>query len=117
MGLFKKSDDGDDSNRRALFGRKNKSPAPPANPYAKPIPTNPYTKAKIEAGVAPLRHLSNQLQETNPPPRPQPHPSQPPPVLLQDTHRINMATRADMERIDLAVAVVVPLHVLGATEV
>lgn len=54
MGLFKKSDDGDDSNRRALFGRKNKSPAPPANPYAKPIPTNPYTKAKIEAGVAPL---------------------------------------------------------------
>ena len=54
MGLFKKSDDGDESNRRALFGRKNKSPAPPANPYAKPIPTNPYTKAKIEAGVAPL---------------------------------------------------------------
>lgn len=52
MGLFKKSDDGDDSNRRALFGRKNKSP--PANPYAKPIPTNAYTKAKIEAGVAPL---------------------------------------------------------------
>lgn len=55
MGLFKKSDDGDDSNRRALFGRsKNKSPAPPANPYAKPIPTDPYTKAKIQAGVAPL---------------------------------------------------------------
>ncbi|PYH94176.1 hypothetical protein BO71DRAFT_399056 [Aspergillus ellipticus CBS 707.79] len=56
---FKKSDDdhGDDShNRLALFGSrsKSKSPAPPANPYAKPIPTDPYTKAKINAGVAPL---------------------------------------------------------------
>jgi hypothetical protein len=54
MGLFKKSDD-DDSNRRALFGRKkDKSPAPPSNPYAQPIPVDPYTKAKIGAGVAPL---------------------------------------------------------------
>lgn len=55
MGLFKKSEDGEDSNRKALFGRsKNKSPAPPANPYAKPIPIDPYTKAKITTGVAPL---------------------------------------------------------------
>lgn len=56
MGLFKKSGDGDeDSSRRALFGSrsKSKSPAPPANPYAKPIPTDPYTRAKINAGVAP----------------------------------------------------------------
>ncbi|KAJ5316590.1 hypothetical protein PENANT_c019G10962 [Penicillium antarcticum] len=54
MGLFKKSDD-DDSNRRALFGRKkDKSPAPPSNPYAQPIPVDPYTKAKISNGVAPL---------------------------------------------------------------
>ncbi|PYI34299.1 hypothetical protein BP00DRAFT_390756 [Aspergillus indologenus CBS 114.80] len=54
---FKKSGDEDDSsNRLALFGSrsKSKSPAPPANPYAKPIPTDPYTKAKIQAGVAPL---------------------------------------------------------------
>lgn len=57
MGLFKKSSDGDDdSNRRALFGSrsKSKSPAPPSNPYAQPVPLDPYTKAKINAGVAPL---------------------------------------------------------------
>ena len=54
MGLFKKSVGDDDSNRRALFGKKSKSPQPPANPYAKPIPIDPYTKAKIGAGVAPL---------------------------------------------------------------
>ncbi|KAJ5267513.1 hypothetical protein N7478_010321 [Penicillium angulare] len=58
MGLFKKSDkDGDgDDNRRALFGsrNKNKSPAQNSNPYAQPIPQDPYTKAKINAGVAPM---------------------------------------------------------------
>lgn len=56
MGLFKKSgDDGDDSNRRALFGSrsKNKSPAQVSNPYAQPAHIDPYTKAKIQAGVAP----------------------------------------------------------------
>jgi hypothetical protein len=55
MGLFKKSsDDGDDSNRRALFGSrsKNKSPAQASNPYAQPAHIDPYTKAKIQAGVA-----------------------------------------------------------------
>lgn len=52
---FKKSDGDDDSNRRALFGgRKNKDPAPPSNPYAQAIPVDPYTKAKIGAGVAPM---------------------------------------------------------------
>ena len=56
MGLFKKSDGDDDSSRRALFGsrKKDKSPTPPTNPYAQPIPVDPYTKAKIGAGVAPL---------------------------------------------------------------
>ncbi|KAJ5513645.1 hypothetical protein N7463_003197 [Penicillium fimorum] len=56
MGLFKKSDGDDDSNRRALFGsrKKDKSPPTPSNPYAQPIPIDPYTKAKIGAGVAPL---------------------------------------------------------------
>ncbi|KAJ5083966.1 hypothetical protein NUU61_008545 [Penicillium alfredii] len=53
---FKKSDGDEESGRRALFGSrsKNKSPAPPSNPYAQPIPVDPYTKAKINAGVAPL---------------------------------------------------------------
>ncbi|KAI9375488.1 hypothetical protein BJX61DRAFT_129153 [Aspergillus egyptiacus] len=55
---FKKSSDGgddDSSNRLALFGSrsKSKSPAPSANPYAKPIPADPYTKAKVNAGIAP----------------------------------------------------------------
>ncbi|KAJ5129788.1 uncharacterized protein N7515_005827 [Penicillium bovifimosum] len=56
MGLFKKHDGDEDSSRRALFGRKKeKSPStPPSNPYAQPIPIDPYTKAKIGAGVAPL---------------------------------------------------------------
>ncbi|EKV06444.1 Plasma membrane SNARE protein (Sec9), putative [Penicillium digitatum] len=56
MGLFKKSDGDDDSNRRALFGsrKKDKSPSTTSNPYAQPIPVDPYTKAKINAGVAPL---------------------------------------------------------------
>ncbi|KAJ5168431.1 uncharacterized protein N7482_004025 [Penicillium canariense] len=56
MGLFKKSGDDDgDSNRRALFGSrsKNKSPSPVSNPYAQPAHIDPYTKAKIQAGVMP----------------------------------------------------------------
>lgn len=58
MGRFglKKSDGDDDGNRRALFGSrsKNKSPQPPANPYAQPIPIDAYTKAKVLAGAAPV---------------------------------------------------------------
>jgi protein transport protein SEC9 len=58
---FKDDDDGDDSNRRALFGSRSrdKSPNPRAqaqggNPYAQPTPAaDPYTRAKINAGVAP----------------------------------------------------------------
>lgn len=57
---FKKSKDADaeDSNRRALFGSRSrdKSPNPQAqnsNPYAQPIPVDPYTRAKANAGVAP----------------------------------------------------------------
>ncbi|KAL2830600.1 hypothetical protein BDW59DRAFT_158503 [Aspergillus cavernicola] len=56
FGLKKSSDDGDDDspNRLALFGSrsKNKSPAPSSNPYAKPIPADPYTKAKVNAGIS-----------------------------------------------------------------
>ncbi|RMZ84915.1 hypothetical protein DV738_g25, partial [Chaetothyriales sp. CBS 135597] len=58
MGKFslKKGDGDDDSNRRALFGsrsKQSKSPAPPTdNPYAQPaIPPDPYTRAKMNAGI------------------------------------------------------------------
>lgn len=64
---FKKSGDGgdDDASRRALFGSrsKDKSPAPQGNPYAQQNNSNPYaqpmnnpdpyTKAKMNAGVIP----------------------------------------------------------------
>ncbi|KAJ5665824.1 uncharacterized protein N7477_008272 [Penicillium maclennaniae] len=63
MGRFgiKKSDgDEEDSNRRGLFGsrKKEKSPSSPANayanPYAQPIRTDPYTRAKQGIGAAPI---------------------------------------------------------------
>lgn len=59
MGKFslKKGDGDEDSSRLALFGSKSrsKSPAPPSeNPYAQSaIPPDPYTRAKMSAGVAP----------------------------------------------------------------
>ncbi|KIX01756.1 uncharacterized protein Z518_09483 [Rhinocladiella mackenziei CBS 650.93] len=59
MGKFnlKRGDDEDDSSKLALFGSrsKSKSPAPPSNnPYAQPaIPPDPYTKAKMNAGIMP----------------------------------------------------------------
>lgn len=55
FGLGKKSEGDEDSGRRALFGSrsKNKSPAPPTNnPYAQPTaPPDPYTQAKMNAGI------------------------------------------------------------------
>ncbi|RMZ84514.1 hypothetical protein DV737_g1123, partial [Chaetothyriales sp. CBS 132003] len=57
MGKFslKKGDGDDDSNRLALFGSrsKSKSPARPGeNPYAQAaIPPDPYTRAKMNAGI------------------------------------------------------------------
>ncbi|OCT49330.1 Protein transport protein sec9 [Cladophialophora carrionii] len=60
MGKFslRRGDDDDgDSSRLALFGSrsKSKSPAPPSNnPYAQPtIAPDPYTKAKMNAGILP----------------------------------------------------------------
>lgn len=57
FGLGKKNDADDDSGRRALFGSrsKNKSPALPSNnPYSQPTaPPDPYTQAKINAGILP----------------------------------------------------------------
>ncbi len=59
MGKFslKKGGGDDDSSRLALFGSrsKSKSPAPPSqNPYAQAVPPDPYTRAKMNAGVVPL---------------------------------------------------------------
>ncbi|KAL3479355.1 plasma membrane snare protein [Aspergillus californicus] len=55
FGLKKSSEDGgeDSSNRLALFGSRSKNKSPAPNPYAKPIPADPYTKAKVNAGIAP----------------------------------------------------------------
>jgi len=59
MGKFslKKGDGDEDSSRLALFGSrsKSKSPAPPSqNPYAQPtVPPDPYTQAKMNAGIIP----------------------------------------------------------------
>lgn len=54
LGIGKKKDGDDSSNRRALFGRsKDKSPAPPTNnPYANlPTQADAYNQAKARAGV------------------------------------------------------------------
>jgi protein transport protein SEC9 len=55
FGLGKKGDGDGDSGRTALFGSrsKNKSPAPLAsnNPYAQATPPDPYTQAKMNAGI------------------------------------------------------------------
>ena len=57
FGLGKKGDGEEDSSRLALFGSrgKSKSPAPPShNPYAQPsAPPDPYTQAKMHAGLIP----------------------------------------------------------------
>src|SRR2546423_3158174 len=72
MGKFslKRGDGDDDDSRLALFGSrsKSKSPAPPShNPYAQPtIPPDPYTQAKINAGIIP-RPGASDGQETGPP--------------------------------------------------
>jgi protein transport protein SEC9 len=62
FGLGKKSEGDEDSGRMALFGSrsKNKSPAPPAsnNPYAQPTPPDPYTQAKMNAGIIAPAHQS-----------------------------------------------------------
>lgn len=69
MGLFKKKGGEDeDSNRSALFGRsKSKSNAPPdANPYAQAnapnVPLDPYTQAKMNAGIIPPGASGSQQQ-------------------------------------------------------
>lgn len=53
LGLGKKKDGDEDSNRSALFGgrSKNKSPNPQTNPYAVPTPADAYNQAKARAGV------------------------------------------------------------------
>ena len=70
MGLFsKKKHDGDeDSNRGALFGRSKKekdAPAPASsNPYAQSnVPPDPYTQAKMNAGILPSQQGQKQAVE------------------------------------------------------
>lgn len=67
MGLFnkKKDDNGEDSSRRALFSSKSKSKsqtAPEENPYAQ-LPPDPYTQAKMRAGLVPGREPASQPQQ------------------------------------------------------
>ena len=74
MGKFnlKKGDGDDDSSRLALFGSrsKSKSPAPPSqNPYAQPtIPPDPYTQAKMRAGIIPPQGPPAGVPGQGPPP-------------------------------------------------
>lgn len=68
MGLFKKKgEDGEDSSRSALFSRSksSKSTAPSqSNPYAQPnVPPDPYTQAKMSAGI-----IQQPQQSSGPPP-------------------------------------------------
>ena len=69
FGFGKKGDDGEDSNRLALFGSKskNKSPAPSTNPYAQPtIPPDPYTQAKMKVyNPAAAQSSNNKYDEPN----------------------------------------------------
>lgn len=57
MGIFgkgKKSERDEDSGKLALFGSRSKNKSPPNNPYAQPAaPPDPYTQAKIDAGIIP----------------------------------------------------------------
>ncbi|KAI1849246.1 hypothetical protein JX265_008657 [Neoarthrinium moseri] len=51
FGFSKKSDDGDDSNRSALFGSKKGSPAPASNPYAQSGQNDPYAPSQPMTGA------------------------------------------------------------------
>lgn len=60
FGFGKKSEGDEESNRSALFGSrsKNKSPNAPANPYATPpSASDPYTNAKLSAGVGGINRV------------------------------------------------------------
>ncbi|EXJ78341.1 synaptosomal-associated protein, 23kDa [Capronia epimyces CBS 606.96] len=72
---FKKGDNEEDSSRLALFGSrsKSKSPAPPSsNPYAQTaVPPDPYTRAKMNAGIAPPQGQGQAAAGYRPGPGPQ----------------------------------------------
>ena len=60
FGFGKKREGDEESNRSALFGSrsKNKSPNAPANPYATPpSASDPYTNAKLSAGVGGINRV------------------------------------------------------------
>ncbi|KAI9171911.1 Protein transport protein SEC9 [Paramyrothecium foliicola] len=60
LGFGKKSDDGEDSSRSALFGRKKSSPAPQAdNPYAQA--SDPYADTAKYANMSPYQQARSNL--------------------------------------------------------
>ncbi|EFW17224.1 Protein transport protein S9 plasma membrane t-SNARE [Coccidioides posadasii str. Silveira] len=69
LGFGKKGEDGDDDNRRALFGSRSKakSPAPQSNPYAQtPGYSDPYTEAKSKLYGNPQSQPSDNGQSGGP---------------------------------------------------
>jgi protein transport protein SEC9 len=71
-------DDGEDSNRNALFGRKKLSPAPQSdNPYARQTPANdPYADTAKYANMTPYQQARSDLNR--PPPSQSPYQQGPP---------------------------------------
>ncbi|KAF6798846.1 plasma membrane SNARE protein [Colletotrichum sojae] len=68
FGFGKKSDDGDDANRSALFGRKNKSPAPGSdNPYAQAPGNDPYAAPDANKYVTPYQQARAGMAAGGPP--------------------------------------------------
>lgn len=65
FGFGKKGDDGDDSNRSALFGRKKSSPAPQSdNPYARQAPqaNDPYADPNKYASMTPYQKARAEVE-------------------------------------------------------
>lgn len=64
----KGGDDGDDANRSALFGRKNKSPAPGSdNPYAQAPGNDPYAAQDTNKYVTPYQQARAGMAAGGPP--------------------------------------------------
>lgn len=64
FGFGKKSDDGEDSSRSALFGRKKASPAPQSdNPYAQQTTNDPYADNTKYANMTPYQQARSNLND------------------------------------------------------
>lgn len=67
FGFRKKSEDGDDANRNALFGRKKSSPAPGSdNPYAQQGGNDPYADTAKYANMTPYQQARTNLNNGPP---------------------------------------------------